>query len=321
MGMVLKTIGYMVIGVIALLIVGGVFLQVLKESPQPSSKVARPVAQSEPAPAPPKASAQDSGISFRTKIDNQERQYDEDMLTAIDGILNASSFAERAKSYCKFTIEQGEILTNPGRFGGKLIEQRYRELLASRPTTQEGEMQRQREIKSVEGLLLAHRTNLQQCEEAVGNGWQRIPSDEELRVKAQQAREEIADIDRTQHRRAIEKSPKPQETETKDPSTGIQEPAQPRPSAPDSPPVVLRKVEPEYSPEARRANFNGSVQALVQIDAEGKVTDVRVLNSPPGLNLGPKIIAAIWQWKFKPAIRDGSPIGSSATVTVNFRQF
>lgn len=97
------------------------------------------------------------------------------------------------------------------------------------------------------------------------------------------------------------------------------DPSTPQPSAPLQP-VLISRVEPEYSAEARRANFNGDVRASIDIDERGRVTSVTVIDSP-GLGLDQKFIDAVRQWRFRPAMRDGVAVSSTGTVTLTFRSF
>jgi hypothetical protein len=126
---------------------------------------------------------------------NEQRQYTTEMLASINGILNASSFVARAEIYCRFTMEQTEKLTSFGGLSGEQIEARYRELLRSQPATQQGEFQRQQQLTGLQQFVIAHRENLSNCQAALVNGFQRMPSDEEFRQIAIRAREGIAEID------------------------------------------------------------------------------------------------------------------------------
>ncbi len=85
-----------------------------------------------------------------------------------------------------------------------------------------------------------------------------------------------------------------------------------------SAPSVLFKVEPEYSEEARKAKWQGSVVLSVIVDAAGRPRNVSVVRSL-GLGLDQKAIEAVSQWRFKPGLRDGKPVPVIATIEVNFR--
>jgi TonB family protein len=83
-------------------------------------------------------------------------------------------------------------------------------------------------------------------------------------------------------------------------------------------PCVLYKVEPEYSEEARRARYQGTVVLHVDVDAAGRPINVRVVRGL-GLGLDEKAIEAVGKWKFRPGYRDGYPVTAAATIEVNFR--
>ncbi len=83
-------------------------------------------------------------------------------------------------------------------------------------------------------------------------------------------------------------------------------------------PVLLIKVEPEYSEQARQAKFQGTVLLRVIIDDKGFPRQISVIR-PLGMQLDEKAIEAVKHWRFKPATKDGRPVGVDATVEVNFR--
>src|ERR1041384_1604495 len=83
-------------------------------------------------------------------------------------------------------------------------------------------------------------------------------------------------------------------------------------------PTLLSKVEPEYSEEARKAKYQGTVLLYIEVDPSGKATNIKVQRSL-GLGLDEKAIEAVKQWKFKPGYKDGRPVTVAATIEVNFR--
>lgn len=85
-----------------------------------------------------------------------------------------------------------------------------------------------------------------------------------------------------------------------------------------SAPSVIFKVEPEYSEEARKAKFQGTVVLFVVVDEKGNPKDLRVIR-PLGLGLDQKAIEAVEKWKFRPGMKDGKPVPVQATIEVNFR--
>ena len=85
-----------------------------------------------------------------------------------------------------------------------------------------------------------------------------------------------------------------------------------------SAPQLISKVEPEYSEEARKAKYQGTVLLYVEVDPSGKATNIRVVRSL-GLGLDEKAIEAVKKWKFKPGYKNGQPVTVVATIEVNFR--
>jgi periplasmic protein TonB len=85
-----------------------------------------------------------------------------------------------------------------------------------------------------------------------------------------------------------------------------------------SAPVVLYKVEPEYSEEARKAKYAGTVVLQLIVDATGKAQGIKVTRSL-GLGLDENAIQAVNKWKCRPGYRNGQPVAVLATIEVNFR--
>lgn len=82
-------------------------------------------------------------------------------------------------------------------------------------------------------------------------------------------------------------------------------------------PMVLHKVDPEYSEEARKAKYQGTVVVDAEVDATGRVRSANVRRSL-GLGLDEKVIEAVRQWKFRPAMQDGQAVASTAEVVAHF---
>jgi len=83
-------------------------------------------------------------------------------------------------------------------------------------------------------------------------------------------------------------------------------------------PIVLYKKEPEYSEEARKAKYQGTVVLYIVVDPSGRAVNPKVVRSL-GLGLDEKALEAVRQWKFKPGYKDGRPVTVAATIEVNFR--
>jgi TonB family protein len=85
-----------------------------------------------------------------------------------------------------------------------------------------------------------------------------------------------------------------------------------------SAPAVLFKVDPEYSEEARKAKYSGTVLLSVIVDTEGHARDIHVLKSL-GMGLDEKAMEAVQKWKFKPGMKGGQAVNVRAQIEVNFR--
>lgn len=85
-----------------------------------------------------------------------------------------------------------------------------------------------------------------------------------------------------------------------------------------SAPAVIFKIDPEYSEEARKAKYSGSVLLSVIVDSEGMARDIHIVKSL-GMGLDQKAMEAVQKWRFKPGKKDGRPVNVRAQIEVNFR--
>jgi TonB family protein len=85
-----------------------------------------------------------------------------------------------------------------------------------------------------------------------------------------------------------------------------------------SAPVLISKTEPEYSEEARKAKYSGSVLLTIVVDQQGVPRDIKVTR-PLGLGLDERAIEAVRKWRFRPGIKNGRPVAVQAQVEVSFR--
>ncbi len=83
-------------------------------------------------------------------------------------------------------------------------------------------------------------------------------------------------------------------------------------------PVATEKSDPGYPLELIRTNVHGMVTLYAVIHADGKVGDIRVLNSPDD-RLDSYAAKALARWKFLPAERAGKPVALEAVVEIPFR--
>jgi TonB family protein len=83
-------------------------------------------------------------------------------------------------------------------------------------------------------------------------------------------------------------------------------------------PAVQHKVAPDYTKEARRAHIEGTVILYGEVAPDGKAKNIRVVRSLDQ-GLDEKAIEAVRKWKFRPGMKDGTPVTVAATFEVNFR--
>jgi TonB family protein len=84
------------------------------------------------------------------------------------------------------------------------------------------------------------------------------------------------------------------------------------------PPVAIHVVKPELPWEMRKFGITGEVEVSLVIDTTGKVVDAEVANSTsPAFE--DSTLAALKQWTFKPAARDGTAYTSRVILPVRYR--
>jgi periplasmic protein TonB len=87
-----------------------------------------------------------------------------------------------------------------------------------------------------------------------------------------------------------------------------------------SAPRALETPDPEYSEEARKAKYQGTVVLWLIVGPDGKPHDIKV-SRPLGMGLDQKAVEAVRNWKFQPAMKDGKPVAVQINVEVNFRLY
>ena len=75
-----------------------------------------------------------------------------------------------------------------------------------------------------------------------------------------------------------------------------------------------------YSEEARKAKYQGTLVLYVDVDATGRVPNVRVKRAL-GLNLDEKAIEAAKKWRFEPAMKDGHAVAVEIALEVDFHLY
>lgn len=83
--------------------------------------------------------------------------------------------------------------------------------------------------------------------------------------------------------------------------------------------IEATAVQPEYPELARQAKVQGKVILQAVIFKDGSVGDIQVLQTP-GEKLGfdEAAIAAVRQWKYKPALQNGRPVDVIFTIVIDF---
>jgi TonB family protein len=82
-------------------------------------------------------------------------------------------------------------------------------------------------------------------------------------------------------------------------------------------PVLIHRVEPEFSEEARKSKYSGTVLIRAVIDRNGRPRDLKIAKSL-GMGLDEKALEAVSQWLFKPGTKEGKPVAVSAMIEVIF---
>lgn len=87
-----------------------------------------------------------------------------------------------------------------------------------------------------------------------------------------------------------------------------------------SAPRIVFQPDPEYSEEARKAKYQGTVVLYVEVGTDGRTHNIRIQRSL-GLGLDEKAVEAVRSWKFEPARKDGQPVTVGVNIEVNFRLY
>lgn len=82
-------------------------------------------------------------------------------------------------------------------------------------------------------------------------------------------------------------------------------------------PVPTYQPLPRIKDRSKEIKRDGTISMRLTIGADGRVKEVQVLESLPGVT--DKVIAAVQQWKFKPATRNGMPVEGIFPVDISFK--
>ena len=86
------------------------------------------------------------------------------------------------------------------------------------------------------------------------------------------------------------------------------------------PPRPTYTPEPEFSEQARRAKFQGTVVVQIVVNKKGDVVRVR-LERALGMGLDQNAMEGVERWRFTPATRNGQPVAVMMNVEVAFNLY
>jgi periplasmic protein TonB len=87
-----------------------------------------------------------------------------------------------------------------------------------------------------------------------------------------------------------------------------------------TPPVAKYTPEPDFSEEARKAKYQGTVTLSAIIGPDGRPRNLRVVRHL-GMGLDEKAMEKVRTWLFEPGKRNGQAVAVAMTLEVDFRLF
>jgi len=87
-----------------------------------------------------------------------------------------------------------------------------------------------------------------------------------------------------------------------------------------SAPRPIYDPDPEYSDEARKSKFQGSVLLIATIGPDGRPRDLHIMRSL-GMGLDQKALDAVQKWRFAPAMKDNHPVSVQISIEVVFHLY
>ena len=86
----------------------------------------------------------------------------------------------------------------------------------------------------------------------------------------------------------------------------------------DAPPKAVRAIRPDYPRGARQRGEEGNVVVEVEIGADGRCADARVVESSGFMELDAAALKAVKAAKFAPAQSSGRPVATVARLKLSF---
>jgi len=87
-----------------------------------------------------------------------------------------------------------------------------------------------------------------------------------------------------------------------------------------SAPRATYMPDPEFSEQARAAGYEGTGVLWLVVDAEGMPQEIKVTRAL-GMGLDDKALEAVRLWRFKAAMKDGTPVAVQINVEVSFHLY
>jgi len=91
------------------------------------------------------------------------------------------------------------------------------------------------------------------------------------------------------------------------------------PAEVDSPPRLLRQVQPRYTEAAQKAAVQGRVRLAAEIWPDGRAHNIRVVQSVGHVDLDRNAVAALSLWQFAPGRKDGVAVKVRALIDQTYR--
>lgn len=86
----------------------------------------------------------------------------------------------------------------------------------------------------------------------------------------------------------------------------------------DVQPKALRKIQPDYPPDADRAHLSGRVRLQLKLEADGRVSEVEVVSATPPDVFEDSARKAFSAAHFSPARKNGQPVRARVLIEVEY---
>jgi len=83
--------------------------------------------------------------------------------------------------------------------------------------------------------------------------------------------------------------------------------------------VLIKRAAANYPTAALRANLSGWVLVGFTVTADGRTSDVHVVDAQPRHVFDRAAIDAVSRWKYQPATQDGTPVASTKRQRIEFK--